>query len=311
MNIAINNTYAAIPEELKQLKNWVCCKAEYNAENGKISKKPVNPLTGGFARSNDPSTWSDFNTALKQSEHYSGIGFMFGESDYFGVDIDGVEQEIDDYLHRGKSNIVSEFITSLNTYTERSLSGKGIHLICKGTLPTGGRRHGNVEMYEDGRFFVMTGDMISAPQIRDCTEAIKPLHNKYIGRSYSANSAGVTVRQRTNPRGYQPSPPSAEDMKTILSIVKKAVLSKNGDHFADLLLGKIDNYPSHSEADYALCRILSFWCRRDPVLIDKIFRISKLYRPKWDSPRGSGTYGSLTITNACNRTYEVYNGTYT
>ena len=53
--------YEFIPEELKRLRNWVCWKAEPDpkAHSG-ISKKPINPFTGGQAQSNNPDTWADF-----------------------------------------------------------------------------------------------------------------------------------------------------------------------------------------------------------------------------------------------------------
>jgi hypothetical protein len=51
----------------------------------------------------------------------------------------------------------SAIIDELNSYTEVSQSGKGWHVIVKGNLPAGRNRAGRVEMYDTGRFFVMTG----------------------------------------------------------------------------------------------------------------------------------------------------------
>ena len=173
--------YEAIPQELKALPNWICWKAVPDELRGKIKKVPVNPRTGGGAMSNNPDTWTDFDTALNVSGQYSGIGFMFGNCEYFGVDIDGASEELNAYRNGGE-NIISEFINTLQSYVEISQSGNGIHIICKGKLPKGGRRKGNVEMYETGRFFVMTGNHCSEfAEISDCTESIKPLHEKYIG----------------------------------------------------------------------------------------------------------------------------------
>ena len=36
----------------------------------------------------------------------------------------------------------------LGSYTERSVSGRGVHVICRGALPDGARRRGPVEMYD-------------------------------------------------------------------------------------------------------------------------------------------------------------------
>ena len=122
--------------------------------------KLINARTGNMAQSNNPDTWCDLYTALCAADSFSGIGFMFSNSDYFGVDIDHVEAAIEDYQHEQQDadNIVSEFIYSLQSYAEYSQSGTGIHIICRGKLPSSGRRHKNVEMYDSGRFFVMTGN---------------------------------------------------------------------------------------------------------------------------------------------------------
>ena len=49
--------YEFIPEELKRLRNWVCWKAEPDSKaHSGISKKPINPFTGGQAQSNNPDT---------------------------------------------------------------------------------------------------------------------------------------------------------------------------------------------------------------------------------------------------------------
>ena len=73
-------SYEHIPQELKALPNWVCWKAvpDKKAHSG-FTKVPINPRTGGQAMSNNPSTWTDFDTAVRESERFSGVGFMFGQ----------------------------------------------------------------------------------------------------------------------------------------------------------------------------------------------------------------------------------------
>ncbi len=69
-------------------------------------------------------------------------------------------------------------------------------------------------------------------------------------------------------------------------------------------------YPSQSEADLALCRILAYWTGRDAIRIDTIFRRSRLFRrSKWDTVHFSTsgeTYGERTIAMACLSTNKVY-----
>ena len=88
--------YEKIPDELKKYKNWVCWKAfpspKENDPNH-VGKRPVNAVTGTFASSIDPETWCDYETAVHAAEQYSGIGFVFTNTPFFGVDIDGVEDD--------------------------------------------------------------------------------------------------------------------------------------------------------------------------------------------------------------------------
>lgn len=129
--------YEKIPEELKALPNWVTFKLLPDEKRGKPRKVPFDAKTGTPAKSNDPSTWCDFETAAS-AEGYSGIGFMFSESPYFGIDIDDVADEFPKFME-GEPCLLSDFVDTLQSYTEKSTSGSGIHIICRGTLPPNGR----------------------------------------------------------------------------------------------------------------------------------------------------------------------------
>lgn len=289
--LGVGYMYEQIPQELKALPNWICWDAVPDEKRGKIKKVPINALTGGGAMSNNPSTWCDFDTAVRASEKHSGIGFMFGGCPYFGVDIDGKEEELEAYQRGENGNIISEFISTLQSYTEISQSGKGIHIICRGTLPKRGRRKGSVEMYEDGRFFVMTGNSCSEyAGISDCTESIKPLHEKYIG-------GGREPQAKVRP---------AVSLSSADDIVKAAAGAKNGGKFVALYGGDTAGYTSSSEADMALCSILAFWTGCDASKMDVIFRSSGLMREKWDRPQSGSTYGALTIQKAIAECSQVY-----
>ena len=74
------------------MKQWVCWKLE--ERGGKNTKIPINPFTGGYAQSNNPSTWSSFNHVVEVGQGYSGIGFMLGNG-VFGVDLDDMDSEIE------------------------------------------------------------------------------------------------------------------------------------------------------------------------------------------------------------------------
>lgn len=289
------NDYDKIPDELKQYPNWVCWKAvpDERSHSG-ISKKPINAKTGEYAKSNDPSTWTDYETAVRTSERFSGIGFMFGNSPFFGVDLDDMKEEVYDFKCGGTGGRVGDFMRALHSYAELSQSGNGIHIICRGTLPKGKRHVPPIEMYESGRFFVMTGNSYGAySEICDCTESIKPLHEKYLGGQAPADDADSQTISR-------PSVLSVDE------IVELALNAKNGDKFARLMSGNISDYGSQSEADMAFCNLLAFWTGRDPEKIDVIFRRSGLMREKWDRRQSGTTYGAITIAKAVAECGTVY-----
>jgi primase-polymerase (primpol)-like protein len=73
-----------------------------------------------------------------------------------------------------------------------------------------------------------------------------------------------------------------------------------------LMSGDISGYESQSEADLALCRHLAFWTAKDPEQMDRLFRRSRLMRPKWDERHGRDTYGAITIRKATEGCTDVY-----
>ena len=288
--------YKEIPQELKQLKHW--CGFRIENRNGKETKVPINAYTGEYGKSNDEGTWSDFQTALSSIKKYNcdGIGFYF-KKPYFGIDIDNVRSEIDQYLKDDESeNIVGEFIELMASYSEISVSGNGVHIIAKGKLPKGGRRKGNVEVYDSGRFFVMTGNRLG--RYTDVEEdelgKINYLHTKYI----ASNEISSTQKNR-NEQGNNLS------IDDIINIASK---SKNGIRFNLFMNGGWDQfYSSQSEADLAFANDLAFWTNRDYNKMDQIFRKSSLFRDKWDEKRGDSTYAELTLNKAIQTCVNVFN----
>lgn len=280
--------YSKIPYELKNCPQWICWSATPDAgSHSGIKKIPIDPKTGYNAKVNDSSTWTNFDTAVRKSSRYNGIAFVFTDSGFFGVDIDDMPDEV-----QTRSGIVKEFVDTLDSYSEYSQSHNGIHIICKGKLPEGSRRKDKIEMYDTGRYFIMTGDVYSDAPIRDCTEQVKILHEKYLQKriskpkSYSDYHTTVTL--------------------TEAEIIEKAENAKNGDKFKKLMSGNFSDYPSRSEADFALCSILAFWTGCNPDLIDSIYRKSGLMRDKWERSQSGSTYGALTIVHAIESCNDVY-----
>ena len=290
----LKQKYENVPNELKTLKRWVCFKVE-GMENGKTTKRPYNAINGKMAKVNDDLTWSTFDIALAGCVKYNchGIGFILG-CGIFGIDLDNHADEngVVPMSDEEFQEFSKEFIETLDSYTELSQSGKGIHIICQGKLPVGSRRKGCVEMYDNGRFFAFTGNAIRNIPIMNREEEIKPLWEKYL--NVKQDTYEIKPTRTYNPQYRQELKLSDEE------IINTALNSKNGGEFYRYYHdGDISaNGNDASSADMSFCHMLAFWCNSDKQQMDRIFRNSALFRDKWDELRGDRTYGEITLDEA-------------
>lgn len=280
-----------IPSHLKDLPQWVNWKAVPNGE--RTDKVPMCGTTGQRASSTDPATWTDYTTAGVKalSAEDLGVGFAFTkEAGVIGIDLDKCRDRETGTLEPWAEDIVRE----MQTYTEVSPSGRGLHLFLRGTLPPGKRKKGRVEVYDSGRFFTVTGQhLANTPlSVEERIRELAEFHAKYFADP-------------------EPTPPSRLMNKTPdakLSdeeILLKCRAAKNAAKFEALWRGGSTGYPSHSDADLALLGILKFYTQ-DAAQIDRLFRQSGLMRDKWDEKRGVLTYGERTITEALSHVAEAY-----
>lgn len=266
-----------IPDKLKALPQWVCFKAV--PRDGHWGKEIYSPTTGGFAKSNEPTTWTDFQSAIRyaQEKGMDGLCFVLTSGIVF-VDIDDIEERSEEVQKK-----MTELSMSLNTYCETSVSGKGLHFLCYGKLPENARKKNDalgLEMYDTKRFVCMTGNVVGdMREIRDLSGIIEDLNRQYLGFPIEP----VSLSRR----------PATQSDTDLIAMIRD---SRQGMKFDRLYHGDWQTlYDSQSSADFALVRILTFWTR-DERQIDSIFRSSGLYRPKWD--KCGGYYGKRTIEQA-------------
>src|SRR5436190_17676133 len=151
---------------------------KYTVEHGKLKKRPFNPRTNLPAKTNDPSTWTSIEPALKAlaTGRYNGIGFVFTESDPFtGTDLDACVAK-DGTI----ASWAQAIITSLASYTEYSPSKLGVHVLTQAALPGAGRKTGHIEMYSHQRFFTITTDHLDGTPraIQDRPEEVAALYRQ-------------------------------------------------------------------------------------------------------------------------------------
>jgi putative DNA primase/helicase len=281
-----------IPAELKALPQWILWKSE--KRNGKPTKVPYQ-ANGEMAQANNRRTWSTFATAVKfylQGE-YDGIGFVFSRQDnYIGIDIDKCVTD-------EKTNaFATEVIDTLDSYTEFSPSGKGIHIIVKGNLPqnvigTGRKntKHG-LEIYSYGRYFTFTGNRENSNEIYDRTDELGEVFERYFDDS--------DIQGRINLAEFE-----KDEIKISNDVLWERIFrSKNGDEIRSLFNGNLIK-GDHSASDLALCNHLAFWTGKSATRMDTMFRESGLMRDKWDVIHyrdTNETYGERTIATAISST---------
>lgn len=280
-----------IPEQLRATPQWIVWKL--TDRNGKPDKPPCDYRTGLPGDVKDPSVWMPFPVAIQEARRFDGVGFAFTPRDEFaGVDLDHC---IDDEGHL--EPWAEGIVDWLASYTELSPSGRGLHIYVRGRLPDAGRRRiggfgpggsGGIEMYDRARYFTVTGNHWegSPRTVENRGEELLALHRS-IFKDEPARLGGDAV------------PPSPHDL-TDEAILDRARAAWNGSKFKALFdRGELSAHQGdHSRADLALCCHLAFWSGGAIETIDRLFRGSALYRPKWDEMRGPQTYGQRTIARA-------------
>lgn len=230
-------TYDAIPEELKALPQWVCC-----WDNSKI---PMRAFERKAASSVDPESWADFDTAVASVEagYYDHIGFVFADTGIVGIDIDcGFE---DGFL----SPLCADIIHACQSYTERSKSGRGVHILLKGNLPFYGKNNrAGVEIYRSRRFFVTTG---KALLYRDLVENQAGID--YVVQKYFADATSERDSDRKKPlltRYYTPEYRRPKDGKAFLRPIYPEIKAGGRNNSLASLAGQMHSTGYPPEAIY-------------------------------------------------------------
>jgi len=254
---------------LKEVDNWINWKEE---EGRKI---PISPAAtdhlypvNAMKRENQVSFEEAYECA--EFRRHIKLGFVFNDNDDFvGIDLDDCRfsGEIDEEM--------KDIIEKLDSYTEISPSGNGLHIIARcediDELETVKNSDIGVEIYPKDRYFTVTGDVINqVDEIPYRDEEIRDLIDEY------------QVEEEDNEfekKSFEP----VEEFEDLddKELLEKAFNAKNGDKFKRLWEGDISDYPSHSEADLALMSLLAFWTNCDRHRMERLFSKSGLDRDKW------------------------------
>lgn len=261
-----------LPEELKERAQWAVAGA---------SKAPMATGPQGGLRLVsvvEPSTWMTFENAARiawsnkdtVTTHVTSdgvtlrqtgmdIGYILNSADpYTCIDLDVKDAETTPN-HPEKWTTADDFqryvsiVEQFDSYTERSKSGKGLHVWVKGNIGKGFRRDG-IEIYSQERFIISTGDVWIPKQVSD--------------REYLLTNMVHQMRPLQKVVELEELEQDSDDWY----ILHVAINASNGDKFGKLWKGlwREDefNFPSQSEADLALLSMFTFYsesneqCRR-------------------------------------------------
>lgn len=273
--ITLNIT--GVNEELKKTARWVLWQLEDVQDGDKLRKNmkpPYDAKSGERAKHNDFSTWTTYDVALTAHQKniplrspsttinvhpVRGIGVVVG-SPFFGIDLDDCRN-----VETGEIEADAlKWIEELDSYTEISPSGTGVHIWCHGEPPyPEGHRKDKREIYSTNRYLTITGAVIEGH------EEIRRFEKPEVKGWYERVKAGKnTLSKRAN------NEPSGGGSGTYTA-------AKITD-----MMSRID-YPDLSQAVQSLLTLLAIEHRLDAVKIETAFKESRLYtdthwKEKWE-----------------------------
>lgn len=303
-----------IPSALQNRPQWVLWHLRQKGEE-KPTKVPINP-SGYPIDAVKKKNWMSYKEASKCLDDNSSIGLGFAlseESEIICIDLDNVRDPETSEIKPEALRIVN----SLNSFTEVSQSGKGLHIFIKAKR-TGGRnasRIGNIEIYSSKRFIAMTGSHLSETPL-NIEERQEEFNSLYDGLR-------ATEREIYDSTIY-PDPDSEKEAfcKEIAEYVESAfgkqtiaayagghrvksdeqvivtLLNSRNQKAKDLWNGEplaLMQYGSDSQSDQALSNCIARFTRGNPIQTYRLFRKSHAgARDKWDRP----DYAFRTIKNS-------------
>ena len=254
-----------VPEEMKQRPNWVIVRTKENTDTGRLEKYLIDVHTGKFAESDNPETWTDFETACKYAKENGGVSLAYALDGKDGICCIDLDHCIDD--QGNPSEIIADLIDKTRgSFAEKSVSGKGVHIFgkTKGMDVRAFSKDGKSEFYQKSHFITMTGDVMLKAELKDFDSLpVKDyLYDKHERRvELKGKGQGVEGLSRMSDR----------------DVVDKAISSKGGDTFKALYNGQ-DLQNNHSNSDMSLMNRLAFWCNGDKEQMLRIFATSGLFR---------------------------------
>ena len=272
------NLRESLPDEMKNKPNWVVVRTRENKETGRLDKFLIDVHTGKFAESNEPETWTDFDAACKYAKEHGGVALAYALDGTDGIACIDLDHCIGE---DGKRSALADEVLAKcgKTYSEQSVSGRGIHVFgkTKGADLRSFSKDGDMEYYQDRHFITMTGDGAGFYRLGDFdTPEMKALLERKLERRTEWKNVGKGEAGLTQ----------MDDRE----LLEKAFSAKNGDTVKRLYHGE-DLRHNHSNSDMSLMNYLAFYSGGNVEQMTRIFATSGLFRP--DKPASYYEYTAI------------------
>lgn len=258
-----------LPVEMLEFAQWAVSGA---------SKAPLSVDANGHLYATSvtrPSEWLTFEQACALAAQYANltttfvkdgrtitqtglsVGFILNESDPFtciDLDVKDITNEPDRphlWTTAEQFDLYWRIVQTFDSYTERSQSGKGLHIWLFGNIGAGFRRRDGIEVYSRKRYIICTGNT---------------LYDKPIMHQQAMLENMVSQMRPQSPSMLELEEIPEEDDDWL--VLKTASIAGNSDKFMRLWAGDWEGFPSQSEADLALLSMFTFYsksneqCRR-------------------------------------------------
>ena len=259
-----------LSDELGNSKQFVC----FNQK-----KEPLSPINLKLVSWTNKNNLTSINEALfSANKHNFGIGIVLGKSingNLCGIDIDKCIDESGNISKEAK-----EIIDLFDSYTEISISGKGIHILFYATkkgsncVNSNLKWCGRLEMYNK-HFFTLSGNIINNKGIEPRQEQCDFIYKKYFAdRNKFINCAEFATIK----------PLSKEKIEEYRNLIKKIIENMQDKVFIDLWQGK---RPTNDESsnDMKLFIKLCHYTSCNPQLIEILALESPFYKTKKDDEK--------------------------
>jgi hypothetical protein len=247
-----------LPAEMRARRQWAVSSLVMGAD-GKPDKRPL-LLNGDAMEWRNPLQWLSFEEAVGSG--YPAIGFILTPIDPFTI----IDLDVKDGMTETDQERQSHIFRSFPSYSELSVSGRGLHIILQGRIG-GGVRRDFVEVYDQERYMICTGNIVTPGPVQSHPELLEKLVDQMGGVK------STTVIPDSQPEKM------ADD-----ALIEKMAGAKNGDKFKRLFYGPVE---MGSENDAALFSLLAFWTKNHDQIL-RLFARSALYRPRGEADGKKG-----------------------